>query len=175
MTNDPGLTPKQQARIDKAQRKAARPWPLRHKFLTGFGALVVLIIVIAIATSGGGSKNNPAPVTGDSPAASPQASSQATGPLSHASDYQIVSCAKDNLGNLDAKVKITNTSTKPSNYTGTIAFDSPDGKTQYDTGPAFAQDVQPGQSTTVDATTLTPAPGPYICKLVDATRMSAVG
>lgn len=47
-----------QARADKAARKAARPWPLRHWMLTGIG-VIVIIVIIATASSSGSKNNNP--------------------------------------------------------------------------------------------------------------------
>lgn len=53
-----------QARADKAARKAARPWPLRHWVLTGIGAIVV-IGGIASAAGSGGSKGTSTPAASD--------------------------------------------------------------------------------------------------------------
>ena len=44
-----------QAKAERAYRKAHRPWPLRHWFITSAGVIIVIIIIAVIASSGGGS------------------------------------------------------------------------------------------------------------------------
>ena len=77
----------------------------------------------------------------------------------------------------DATLTVTNHSSKASNYIITVAFDSPDGKTQLDTGNADVQNLAPGQNTSVHASSLKNElrSQPFICKVADVTRLSAVG
>jgi hypothetical protein len=72
---------------------------------------------------------------------------------------------------------ITNHSSKASDYTVTVAFESPDGKTQLDTGNAVVAHLASGQSTSTDASSLNSSirGEQFTCKVVDVTRFSAVG
>lgn len=47
---------------------------------------------------------------------------------------------------VSAKVKLTNSSPNRSDYTATVVFESPDGKTQYGTGTLFVEGLEPGQT-----------------------------
>lgn len=54
----------------QAQQPKQKSWPRRHKFLTGLGALVVLIVVgSAIGSSGGNGSNDTASSVGGAPTA----------------------------------------------------------------------------------------------------------
>jgi hypothetical protein len=71
-------------------------------------------------------------------------------------------------------VSITNHSSSESNYIVTVAFNSPDGKTQYDTGDAAADNLGTGQTTTQTADSLkSDVPAGFVCKVVDVTRYAA--
>lgn len=117
------------------------------------------------------------PVSASPGVTSPPATTPATaksGPLQHAEDVTITSCAPDATTHYyAAMVTITNHSSKTSNYSITIAFDSPDGATQYDTGLVAADNLGPGQSKMDSATSLKDAAGPYTCKLADVTRYAS--
>jgi len=90
--------------------------------------------------------------------------------LQHSEDVKIVKCGHDSIGNLDAKVKVTNHSSKPSDYIITIAFESANGKNQITTGDAVVNSLQPGQSTVQDANGLQSYKKPFKCTLSDAQR-----
>jgi hypothetical protein len=91
----------------------------------------------------------------------------------HAEDVKITSCVKDpTSGFADAKVTVTNNSSKPSNYVITIAFDNADGS-QLATSPVFVSNLDPGQSSVQDANAITDATPGYTCKIADATRNAA--
>jgi hypothetical protein len=98
-------------------------------------------------------------------------------PLDHREDVTIASCATDQTVNAPAaKVTVKNSSSKPSDYFVTIAFESPDGKTQYDTAIAAFNSLGPGQTASDTATsTKSGVPAGFGCKVVDAIRTSAVG
>lgn len=95
-------------------------------------------------------------------------------------DVTITACAlSDNefLGP-EATVKVTNNSSKPSNYSVQIAFVSKDGATQYDTGGILVSGLAPGQSTVDKAASLksevrTQAAGGFNCKVLDVTRFAS--
>lgn len=155
---------KAQARADRAYRKASRPWPLRHPIFTGL-AVVVLIVIIAVASSGGGSSPNTA---GSNPG-----DETAGKVLQHSEDVQIIKCKRDQFGDLDAKVKITNNSSKASDYIVTVAFETKDGSQQIDTGTAIIDSLQPGQSSVQDAGGLKSYKKPFKCVLSDAERTAS--
>ncbi len=95
-----------------------------------------------------------------------------------ADDVTVSSCGTDSFGagTLAAALSITNNSSKRSNYTIEVAFESPDGATQYASGLAAIQNVEPNQSTTGEALSSTPAPAAeYTCRLVEVDRFSDVG
>lgn len=97
-------------------------------------------------------------------------------PFSHPEDVKVTACAADpTTGWADAKVVVTNHSSKSSNYVITIAFESKDGKTQIGTGAVIVQNLLPGQSSSPqDANSLQAAPaGGYVCKISDAQRNAA--
>jgi hypothetical protein len=48
------LTHYRRSEAERAYRKAHRPWPLRHWFITSAGAIIVIIIIAGVASSGGG-------------------------------------------------------------------------------------------------------------------------
>jgi len=88
-------------------------------------------------------------------------------------DVDIASCTTDSLGSPEAKIKITNHSSKPSNYIVEVAFESPDGSTQIDTSMVSVNNLQPGQSATEDAVTFGDAPSDFVCKITDVTRYAS--
>jgi hypothetical protein len=91
----------------------------------------------------------------------------------HAEDVQITSCAADpTTGDLDAKVDVTNNSSKPSTYSITIAFDGADGS-QLDTSPIFVTNLDAGQVSHQDALSLTTATPGFTCKVADAMRTAS--
>lgn len=139
------------------------------------GAIVLIVIISAIASSSGSKKSTTS--SAPSTKSSTGSSKQQTGPLDHSADVQITSCTTDpTISAPTAKLTVTNSSSKPSDYYITVAFESKDGATQYDTGNAFVQNLGPGQSSTQDAPSLKQdIPAGFTCKLVSADRTSAVG
>lgn len=148
----------------------------RKKWPWIVGGVILLIIIIAVASSAGSnsSNNNASPKASNSSKAN---NGTARSPLDHREDVTISSCATDaSLNAPSAKVTVKNSSSKPSDYIVTIAFNSPDGKTQYDTGIASVSNLAPGQTGTDTATSLKQGlPAQFVCSVVDATRTSAVG
>lgn len=100
--------------------------------------------------------------------------SNSNAPLQHGSDVSITSCHADPAtGFLDAKVTVTNNSSKASNYSITIAFDSANGAKQLDTGLVAVDNLAAGQSSDQDAISVTTATPGYTCKVADATRYAS--
>lgn len=176
-------------------KKPRRKWP----WITG--AVVVVLIIISAATGGSSNKDSDdtasaAPVVNSEPSAAPSPSSSSatssspTGspstqashksssnskPFQHTEDVKITSCAADELGFANAKVVVTNHSSKGSNYVITVAFEAQNGTVQVGTGTAVINDLQPGQSSVEqDANSLEKAPASgFTCRISDATRYAS--
>lgn len=88
-------------------------------------------------------------------------------------DVAIAECTTDSLGSPEAQVKITNNSSKPSNYIINIAFESSDGATQIDTSMVAVNNLQPGQSATEKAVSFSDAPRDFVCKVAGVTRYAS--
>ncbi|MGH9032872.1 MAG: hypothetical protein ACRDZV_12160 [Acidimicrobiia bacterium] len=95
-----------------------------------------------------------------------------------AADVTISSCGTDSFGagTLAATLAITNNSSKRSNYSAEVVFESPDGATRFGSAWTYVDNVEPGQSTTGEALAVEAAPaGEYTCRLLEIDRMSDVG
>ncbi len=138
-----------------------------HKLRWVILGVVALIVVIIIASSSGGSK-------GSSTSSPTVQSSTGSKPLQHASDVAVTSCVPDSGGFAAAKVVVTNTSSKASNYVITVTFEAAGGATQVGTGLASVNGLLPGQkSVPQDVSSLQTAPAGYTCRVTDATRYAA--
>ena len=92
-------------------------------------------------------------------------------------DVTITSCGQspNELLGPEAKVKIVNGSSKPSNYLVQIAFLSKDGATQLDTSSVTVNGLAPGQTSEQTASSFkaeAKQPG-LTCKVLDVTRFAA--
>lgn len=132
---------KAQAKAAKAYAKAQRPfWKKKRVILP---AIVVLLIIVLVASNGGDDKD----ASTNSPTAGSEVS-KGLGARDASGDVTVVRLADpDVLGFRTAEVKITNNSSKRSNYLVELSLESTDGRTQYDTAVATAQNVDPGQTT----------------------------
>lgn len=182
----PGFTPRQ------APPKSHRT---RNIALSVVGVLVLIIVIGAIAGGGSKKKNTAATVTSSSStsavvAAAPVAAGTTTAaavvppPVATtakpspavtgaAADITISGCVTSDFGSPEAHLTIKNNSSKTSNYIITIAFDSPDGGTQYDTGLAAVDNLTPGQTSQTDATAFKQVSTKFVCKIASATRYAA--
>lgn len=127
--------------------------------------------LLALAASGetAGTSGN----SDSSSASSDSGDSSGSGDNIPEDDVDIASCTTDSLGSPEAKIKITNHSSKPSNYIVEVAFESADGSTQIDTSMVAVNNLQPGQSATEDAVTFGEAPSDFVCKITDVTRYAS--
>lgn len=95
-----------------------------------------------------------------------------------AADVMVSSCGTDSFGGgfLAAGLSITNGSSKRSNYSVEVVFESPDGATRYGSGTDYVENVEPGQTTGGEALSMTvPPAGEFTCRLVQVDRNSDVG
>ena len=131
---------------------------------------------IALATTFvllGSGEDSGSKSTSDSSSNSSDSSSSDVGESSEVDDVTITSCGADELGQLEAVLRITNNSSKPSNYMINVAFESPDGSEQLDTGFAVVDTLQPGQSTNENAITFTTAPADFKCRITSVDRYAS--
>ncbi|CAO5186465.1 conserved exported hypothetical protein [Frankia sp. AiPs1] len=135
-----------------------------RKLLIAVMALSVTIGIAGCNTSSGGGSTSSSGSTSSKPASGP----------AHAEDVAITACAADPTTSFaEAKVTVTNHSSKTSNYAITIAFESQDGKTQIGTGLVAVTNLAPGQQSPQDANSLVAATGPFTCKVAEITRYAA--
>lgn len=92
-------------------------------------------------------------------------------------DAKLGKPVKDDFGGLTVKVTLTNHSSKTSDYSGTVVFESPDGKTQYGDAPLFVENLNPGQTKTTEVSMLDNLPKgakKVVARLTDFDRMSSL-
>ena len=133
----------------------------------GLGVLVVLFAISAGAGEKKKSSNNAAP-----------ASLSANSENPPAADVVVDSCAvsTNTFEGPEAKLSVTNHSSKTSNYAITVAFDSRDGGQQLDTGAALVQTLAPGQTTQTTASSLKSelrTSGKFTCKVAEVNRYAS--
>lgn len=154
-----------QAKAAKAYAKAKRPFYKKKRYW--LVAVIVVIIIAAVASSSSNDdKTNSANNGGTK-----SLSNNGTHPPQ--ADVTLTSCSADDLGFFQALAKVTNHSSKRSNYIIEIAFDSKDGKTQLDTTSVIVNNLEPGQSSNQKGGTLTKATGAYTCKVTDVNRFAS--
>jgi hypothetical protein len=86
-------------------------------------------------------------------------------------DVELVSCSTNSAGFMVAEIRITNNSSERSNYGVDVTFEAANGD-QIDTGFAAVSALEPGQSTTQEAGSLTEPPGEFECRVADVTRFT---
>lgn len=102
-------------------------------------------------------------------------SSAATMNAQHAqaiADVKLTKCGVDTgTGWPKATLTITNHGADKASYLVTIAFQSSDGATQYDSAPTSVQDLSPGQKAMTVAEGLAAAPRTFTCEIASVNRM----
>lgn len=135
---------------------------------------VIAVAGLATVASGGNSSKSTGNSNGTSGGAQSNSGNNSNPPQA---DVTITGCAlADNqFEGPVAHLNVTNHSSKASNYIITVAFDSPDGKTQLDTGNANVQNLAPGQSSQQDAPSLKSElrTQQFTCKVAQVDRLAA--
>ncbi len=91
-----------------------------------------------------------------------------------ARNVEITACGTDQAGFMVATLEVTNDSSEPSLYFIDVVFESANGAQQFDSTTTSVDELGPGQTTTVEALTLTESPGPGVtCRVADVERLAA--
>lgn len=86
-------------------------------------------------------------------------------------DVELTSCGLED-GRMTAGLEVVNGSSERSNYSVKVAFTSPDGGEQYDTGRSYVSGLAPGQSTREQVRAFEDPPAAFDCGVVDVFRLS---
>lgn len=163
---------KAQAKAEKARVKAMRPWWKKKRFI--IPGVVVVLAIIGAAAGGGGSKDKTSD-TGSSPDATSGVNSNFSSNGEHkpADDVEVVSCAKTVIDTVDVALRVTNHTSKRSNYTMEISLEDTAG-TKVGDGYASTNNVEPGQVANVSGVaTLSGSPASFKCVLKDVERFAS--
>lgn len=90
---------------------------------------------------------------------------------SEARDVELGECGVDAVGSLNAELRVTNTSSERSNYFIDVVFEGSSGE-QLESSFVTVSALEPGQSTTQRAVTLTQPTGTFTCRIADVERLS---
>jgi hypothetical protein len=170
---------KADARAEKARAKALRPWWKKKRVIIP-GAIVALAIISAAAGGGADkssddtSANN---ASDDTTAAT--ASDAATNKFSTNSehkpedDVELLSCSKTVIDTIEAQLRVTNHSSKESNYTISLGVEDGNG-TKVGDGFASTNNVNPGQVAMVKGIATLDSPSATVkCKIEEVERFSS--
>ena len=128
------------------------------------------ILIVGAVTASVASGDSDRSTDGSSPVAG-EPENAATG------DVAVSRCALsgNQFGGPEATLTVTNRSSKPSNYFITVAFQSPDGTQQLDTGNATVQSLAPNQTTSVQASSFRQElrRQRFTCKVTEVTRFAS--
>ena len=150
------------ARAADARIKELRPWYLKKRYI--FTIAVLLIVGFAIANSQG-SKDEPTVSGVDKAIGAADASADVSG---------AVLGQPDAIGFRRSPLTVTNNSSKRSNYMIDLSIESPDGATQYDTSFASVNNLEPGQTTTAEAFSITKTiPADAVVKIKTVSRLAS--
>jgi hypothetical protein len=148
------------ARAADARIKELRPWYLKKRYIFTIAILVIAGFAIANSQGSKGTVSD-----GGKEIVAADASADVSG---------AVLGQPDAIGFRAVTVTVTNNSSKRSNYTVDLAIESPDGATQYDTTYASVIDLEPGQTTTVNAFSITKSiPTDAIVKIKTVSRLAS--
>jgi hypothetical protein len=172
MTTAPTQNDPQHPSAPPAPPGPVPPKKKSHKLrwtLIGLTGGVIGIVIIVVSAAGGGTATTNTPTTNQSPGVS-----RGIGSQDASGDIKLGSYTTDAIKVGHVQVTVTNHSSKRSDYMITVALESADGHTQYDTADVYAQNLEPGQTTSQDgifASTSTnpPATAKLVLKSVERT------
>ena len=153
---NPGAPQSLTHRQAKATVKSMRPWWKKKRFWS-LGAIGLFIV----STVAGSAAKNSGKVA-------PPAQLALTSGL--IDDARVVSCEVDSITWAKSRIRVTNNSSKASDYYLTVHMTAPNGDL-WDTAYATIDGLAPGQTTTESAQSLKPdAPTGLACSIVDVLR-----
>lgn len=177
---------KAEAKAAAAHAKAMRPWYKKKRYI---GGIVILVLVIAVSTGGGGSDDDEPVASGGDKAldsgdeASDSGDDASSGVATKSgntdnppqADVEVTDCMTEEFIGPKAVFNVTNNSSGRSNYIIEVSFESEDGSTQYGTGTAFLNNLEPGQSKTEEAVAFEEIPdgASFNCRLVEVDRFAS--
>ncbi len=139
-----------EAKAAAARNKALRPWYRKKRYIFS----IAIIAIIAIANSPG-SKDDTTP-NSSNPNAAASGIDNGIGTKDASADVsRAILGPVDAIGVRAVTLTVTNNSSERSNYLIDLSIESPDGLTQYDTSLASVNNLEPGQTTTVEALPIT--------------------
>jgi hypothetical protein len=141
---------KAEAKAATARLKALRPWYRKKRFI--FTVAVAAVIGIMVAQSG--SKNDSTKLS--SPTVTVSGVDKGIGSADASADVTgAVLGQPDATGFRAVTLTVTNNSSKRSNYLIDLSIESANGAIQYETSFASVNNLEPGQTTTVDSLAIT--------------------
>ena len=161
------------AKAAQAEAKALRPFYKKKRWWL-VGAIVV--IVAASAAGGGGSSMQSADnsdTTSDTSGTTQDTISTGLGSKDATGDVVSVKCTPSEYGMTDVVVRLTNNSSKPSDYFVTVVAESADGAEQFDDTMVSAMGLKPGQSTNAESGFLKEIPAGAVCKVTEVQRTAS--
>ena len=91
-----------------------------------------------------------------------------------ADNVEVTDCGTSAAGFMVATLEVTNDSSEPSLYFIDVVFENAAGDQQFESTSISVNELGPGQTTTVEALTLTEPPGPGVrCRVADVERLAA--
>jgi hypothetical protein len=133
--------------------------------------LVGATILVALGASIASGSSSDDAASGDSSSSG----EKAVGAANEASDVKIKSCSKDDTFDwAEAQLKVTNSSSKASDYSIEVTFTSKDGKTQLGTGVTFISNLAPGQTKNEKVSNTEEVSGKFTCKVTSVDRSESL-
>lgn len=166
---DEAINARADAKAAKARAKALRPWYKKKRYWAL--GIIAAIIILSVASQSGSdttSSNTNSPsntnLTSDT-IGTGLGSSDATG------DIDSIDCGTpDAIGISYPTVKVTNRSSKASDYFITVVAESSDGSVRYDSTIISIMSLQPNQTTTEKGFFTKEIPSGSICKISEIQR-----
>ncbi len=161
---------KAEAKATKARAKAMRPWFKKKRFILG-GLLLLVVIGAAVGGGGNSSKDDTVDTSNDTPSGV-KSDFSTNDEHPPAADVEIVSC-KESYGTVNVALRVTNHSSKASDYTISVGVEDNAG-TKIGDGFASTSNVNPGQVANVEGfATLTGDPSSFRCLIEEVERFAS--
>lgn len=164
------LNAKAEAKAAKAKAKALRPWWKKKRIL--LLAVVVVVVVAVAAGGGGGGSESETTSSGASASGSSDTIGKGLGSKDASGDVDSVKCVPGDYF-VDVTVKVTNRSSKASDYFVTVVAESQDGMTKYDDTIVMILNLKPNQTMTEESIFTNDIPAGAVCKVSEVQRTAS--